>query len=44
MTGTFGRALELRCIQTGEGKLVAEATGDVELDGCVPVLRRIHVR
>ncbi len=43
MTGTFGRALEVRGIQAHEEKLVAEATGEVELDGSVLVLRRIHV-
>ena len=43
MTGTFGRALEVRGIQAGEGRLLAEATGEVELDGTVLVLRRIHV-
>ncbi len=34
----------MRGIAAGEGKLVAEATGDVELDGSVLVLRRIHVQ
>ena len=38
-----GRALEVRGIQAGEEKLVAEATGEVELGGKALVLRWIHV-
>ena len=44
MTGTFGGALEARQIPAGDGGLVGKATGEVELDGKVLVLRRIHVR
>ena len=42
--GTYGGALEARQIPAGEGKLVAEAAGEVEKesDG-VLVLKRIHV-
>ncbi|MGB3714649.1 MAG: OsmC family protein [Candidatus Promineifilaceae bacterium] len=44
MTGTFGGALEARDIPAGEGYLYSEATGEVELDGKILVIRRIHVR
>ncbi|NCF66406.1 MAG: OsmC family protein [Anaerolineaceae bacterium] len=44
MTGTFGGALEAREIPTGEGLLFSEATGEVELEEKVMVIRRIHVR
>ncbi len=42
--GTYGGALEARQIPASEGKLTAEATGEVEKesDG-VLVLKRIHV-
>ncbi|MCP4358433.1 MAG: OsmC family protein [Chloroflexi bacterium] len=43
MTGTFGGALEAREIPAGEGKLYSEARGEVEKDGNVLVIRRIHV-
>jgi uncharacterized OsmC-like protein len=44
MTGVFGRALEARGIATSEGRLTGEGVGDIEDDGGVPVVRRIHVR
>ncbi|MGH9103166.1 MAG: OsmC family protein [Acidimicrobiales bacterium] len=42
MTGTFGGALEARHIPAGDGRLLAEAVGEVELDGDTLVIRRIH--
>lgn len=42
--GTFGGALEARQIPASAGRLLAEATGEVELDGKVLVIRRIHVK
>jgi uncharacterized OsmC-like protein len=44
MTGTFGGALEARQIDASGGKLTAEATGEIELEDGVLVIRRIHVR
>ncbi|NOZ06989.1 MAG: hypothetical protein GXP41_11680 [Chloroflexi bacterium] len=44
MTGTFGGALEARGIPAGEGKLVSQARGEIEKDGNVLIVRRIHVR
>jgi uncharacterized OsmC-like protein len=44
MTGTFGGALEARGIPAGDGRLQAEATGEIELDGRTLVLKRIVVR
>ncbi|MBW3633516.1 MAG: OsmC family protein [Chloroflexi bacterium] len=43
MTGTFGGALEARQIPAGEGFLSSETTGEIEKDGNVLVIRRIHV-
>ncbi|MCH8292743.1 OsmC family protein [Candidatus Poribacteria bacterium] len=43
MTGTFGGALEARNIPAGEGQLYSEARGEVETEGNVLVIRRIHV-
>jgi uncharacterized OsmC-like protein len=43
LTGTFGGALEARGIPAGDGRLQADAVGEVELDGKVLVVRRIHV-
>jgi uncharacterized OsmC-like protein len=43
MVGTFGGALEARQIDASNGKLVAEVTGEVELEEGVLVIRRIHV-
>lgn len=42
--GTYGGALEARQVAAGEGRLVAEATGEVEKDGNVLVIRRIRVK
>ena len=43
MVGTFGGALEARHIDANKGKLIAEVTGEVELEEGVLVIRRIHV-
>jgi uncharacterized OsmC-like protein len=43
MVGTFGGALEARQIDASNGKLVGEATGEVETEENVLVIRRIHV-
>lgn len=42
--GTFGGALEARQIPAGDGYLSAEATGEIEKEEGVLVIRRIHVR
>jgi uncharacterized OsmC-like protein len=42
--GTYGGALEARQIPAGDGLLVGEATGEVETEEKVLVIRRIHVR
>ncbi|MEZ5403824.1 MAG: OsmC family protein [Bryobacteraceae bacterium] len=42
--GTFGGALEARQIPAGEGLLHGEATGEVEKEDGVLIIRRIHVR
>ncbi|MFV2044234.1 MAG: OsmC family protein [Anaerolineales bacterium] len=44
MTGTLGGALEARDIPAGEGRLTSEATGEVELDDKILVVKRIHVK
>ena len=44
MLGTYGGALEARQIAASEGNLVAEVAGEVELEGKVLVVRRIHVK
>ncbi|MGD9079606.1 MAG: OsmC family protein [Desulfobacterales bacterium] len=43
MTGTFGGALEAREIPAGEGFLTSETKGEIEKDGNVLIIRRIHV-
>lgn len=43
MTGTFGGALEARSIPASAGKLVSHGRGEVEKDGKVLVVKRIHV-
>ncbi len=43
MLGTFGDILEARHINASNGKLVGEAAGEVEIEGGVPVIRRIHL-
>ncbi len=42
--GTFGGALEARQIPASHGRLVGKVAGEIELDGKVLVIRRIHVR
>lgn len=44
MLGTFGGALEARKINASEGRLVAEVQGEIESDGGVLVIRRVHVK
>lgn len=43
MVGTFGGALDARHIDAGNGKLIADVTGEVEAEDGVLVIRRIHV-
>ena len=43
MLGTFGGALEARHIDASGGRLTADVTGEVETEGGVLVIRRIHV-
>jgi len=43
MLGTFGGALEARHIDASNGNLVADITGEVEVEEGVLVIRRIHV-
>ena len=43
MLGTYGSALEARKIGASAGSLRATARGNIELDGSVLVIRRIHV-
>jgi uncharacterized OsmC-like protein len=43
LTGTFGGALEAREVPAGEGILTSEARGEVEKEGKVLVIKRIHV-
>lgn len=43
MVGTFGGALEARQIDASGGRLTAEATGEIEAEDGVLVIRRIHV-
>jgi uncharacterized OsmC-like protein len=43
MLGTFGGALEARKINASDGRLTADAAGEVENEDGVLVLRRIHV-
>ncbi|HZR93899.1 MAG TPA: OsmC family protein [Gaiellaceae bacterium] len=44
MTGTFGGALEARRINASDGRLIGEATGEIEAEDGVLVIKRIHVR
>lgn len=44
MLGTFAGALEARKIDTGNGRLMAQAVGEVENDNKVLVIRRVHVK
>lgn len=43
MLGTFGGALEARKVDASDGRLTANARGEVENEDGVLVLRRIHV-
>jgi uncharacterized OsmC-like protein len=43
MLGTFGGALEARHVDASGGKLTADVRGEVDADGGVLVIRRIHV-
>ena len=43
MLGTFGGALEARKIDASNGRLTADARGEVESEDGVLVIRRIHV-
>jgi uncharacterized OsmC-like protein len=44
MLGTFGGALEARQIPATGDRLVARVLGEIELEGKVLVIRRIHVK
>ena len=43
MLGTFAGALEARHIDAGNGRSMADVTGEVELEEGVLVISRIHV-
>jgi uncharacterized OsmC-like protein len=43
MVGTFAGALEARHIDASDGRLTADATGEVEVEEGVLVISRIHV-
>ncbi len=43
MTGTFGGALEARGIPAGDGYLESDAVGEIEKEGNVLVIKRIHI-
>jgi hypothetical protein len=43
LAGTLGRALTMRKIPVGEGRLQVEAVGELEADDSVLVIRRIRV-
>jgi uncharacterized OsmC-like protein len=44
MTGTFGGTLESHKVRLGSEDLVGIARGEVELEGKVLIIKRIHVR
>lgn len=44
MTGTFGGALEARGIPAGDGFLHSESVGELEKEGGVLVIKRVHVK
>ena len=44
MLGTFAGALDARQIDAKHGRLIADVRGEVESDGGVLVIRRVHVR
>ncbi len=43
MTGTFGGALEARGIPAGDGFLHSESEGQLEKEGGVLVIKRVHI-
>ena len=43
MTGTFAGALEARHIPAGGGRLTADVRGEIETEGKVLIIRRIHI-
>ena len=43
MVGTFGGALEARQIDASGGRLTADATGEIEAEDGVLVIRRVRV-
>jgi len=43
MTGTFGGALEVRGISASDGLLCSDSIGELEKEGGVLVIKRIHV-
>ena len=43
MVGTFGGALEARKIDASDGRLSADVRGEIESEGGVLIIRRIHV-
>ena len=43
MLGTFGGALEARHIDASQGRLTAQVTGEVGVEGSVLIIRGIHV-
>ena len=44
MTGTFGGALEARGIPAGDGFLHSDSVGELEKEGGVLVIKRVHVK
>ena len=44
MLGTFAGALDARQIDAKHGRLIADVRGEIESDGGVLVIRRVHVR
>jgi hypothetical protein len=44
LTGTFGGAIEARQVSASGDRLVGEADDEVELEGSVLVIKRIHVK
>jgi len=43
MLGTFGGALEARKVNARDGRLTCEVRGEVENEGGVLVIKRVHV-
>jgi uncharacterized OsmC-like protein len=43
MLGTFAGALEARKIDPNDGRLTCEVRGEVESEGGVMIIRRVHV-